>query len=390
MRWIIVIPILMLSVLTNAATITPNERVTSHVVIRSEPGGAKVGRLEPGKSLPYIESVTNYYVVKLESGKKGYLSKGYTSLVETDAEFTSNKELDIHFIDVGQGDSTLIKCPNGKNILIDAGSLSGANPETVREYLLEQLDRREQKIHTLIVTHPDGDHYNLLSSVLNDIPVEQAFWTGAEKDYTNTGFQNWFFKGSVKRFHLIETDYDSEQHPNTKINCGSASTYILAAGVVPSSIKDKKNASSIVLMIRYGDFEAIFTGDATRDTERKILERYSPAWLDIDLLKIGHHGSNSTSTSVSWVEVLSPELAVASAGDQNGFGHPREEVIKRLEPYTVESELHAIETGSGKKGNYTYTYKDNYKEAIFSTVTSGAIEVKTTGNGWLVSQEASD
>lgn len=380
MRLYILYASLAFSISANADLVTPNERVSTSLVIRSEPNGSSNvrGKLLPGDSLEYVKSTDDYHVVKFPTGKFGYVNRGFSRIVDNN----ESGELDIHFIDVGQGDSTLIRCPNGENILIDSGSLSRANPIAVREYLLSQLDPRILKIHTLIVTHPDADHYNLLPQVLDEIVVDQAFWTGYESDYANAAFQNWFFNGSIRRIHLTETDYDDEQRPNAEIQCGGATVYLLAAGVIAA--ESSKNALSIVLMIRYGEFEAVFTGDATIATEKVILERYSTDWLDIDLLKIGHHGSNATSTSYEWAKTLSPEIAVVSAGDENNFGHPRDEVIKRLEPFTVESSGHSIKTGTGNKPNYIYKYNGQYKEAIFSTVTSGTIKVVSNGSGWEV------
>jgi competence protein ComEC len=380
MRSFLLCTLLAVSFYASADLVTPNDRVVSTVLIRSEPNGSSSirGKLLPGDSLKYVKSIDNYHVVIYPTGQFGYVSKGYSRIV-SDVE---TGKLNIHFMDVGQGDSTLIKCPNGKNILIDSGSLSRINPITVRQYLLSQLDPRRQKIDTLIVTHPDKDHYSLLQEVLEGVTVGQAFWTGNKEDFKIDSFQTWFFNSPFKRVHLTETDFDSERQENTKIECGGARVYLLAAGVISS--KSSTNALSAVLMIRFGDFEAVLTGDATTATEKVILDRYPADWLDIDLLKIGHHGSLTTSTSEEWAITLSPEVAVVSAGDENRFGHPREEVIKRLEPFTIESDVHSIKTGTGKTPNYIYKYDEYYKEAIFSTVTSGTIEVVSDGNGWEV------
>lgn len=135
--------------------------------------------------------------------------------------------------------------------------------------------------------------------------------------------------------------YDRAETPNTAVDCGAAKVWILAAAVEASH--SAKNAKSIVVMVRYGDFEAVITGDATRDTEAVILGRYDPKWLDIDLLRVGHHGSEATSTSASWAKTLSPTLAIVSAGYDNTYGHPRQEVFDRLAPYTQAAAPHGFD-----------------------------------------------
>ena len=93
-------------------------------------------------------------------------------------------------------------------------------------------------------------------------------------------------------------------------DCGDADVFILAADIQAS--RSPKNARSIVVLISYGDFDVMLMGDATFDTEDAILERYPEDWLDVEVLKIGHHGSSTTSTSLDWAETVQPKLAVAN------------------------------------------------------------------------------
>ena len=138
-------------------------------------------------------------------------------------------------------------------------------------------------------------------------------------------------------------------------------------------------------MIRHGNFEVILTGDATKKTEEKILSRYSPSWLNSDALKVGHHGSSTTSTTDGWARFIKPEVAVVSAGIRSQHGHPRKEVIKRLEPFTKNGdESHSISYSSGVRGSYVWEDIEGYVEQIYSTVNSGNVVIRSDGNGYTV------
>lgn len=158
----------------------------------------------------------------------------------------------------------------------------------------------------------------------------------------------------------------------------------MATNIFPGS--STKNAASIVLMIRFNEFEAIFTGDTTHATENEILELYLPEFLDIDLLKIGHHGSLATSTSVRWANTLSPEIAVVSAG-YNSYGHPREEVVERIEPHSGEAVPHLFRSAIRENRRYIYDYRNDYSEAIYSTRDVGKVKVVSNGQSWNASFE---
>ncbi len=103
-------------------------------------------------------------------------------------------------------------------------------------------------------------------------------------------------------------------------------------------------------MIRYGNFEAMLTGDATHATENTILDRYTDTFLDIDMLKIGHHGSLATSTSAAWADTLSPEISVVSSGTRSRYGHPRFEVIDRLDLLPSIGKAVSVEVGYRNSG----------------------------------------
>ncbi len=365
--------------------VEPNDRVSNSLRIRSAPNstGDTIGLMAPGERLPLLsKDISYYYEIELSNGLSGFVSKGYSRVI---TQPVASDQLTISFIDVGQGDSTLISCPNDQRILIDAGSLSGVGADTIRSQIMPELSQNDLRIHTLIITHPDTDHYNKLKDVIDTIPVNNVLWVGTREDY-NITFWKWFdTELNATKTRLEFDDFNLPAAPNNSIDCGDANVFILAADV-PAS-KSVKNATSIVVMIRYGNFEAIFAGDATHATENVILARYDDSWLDVELLKIGHHGSLSTSTSKIWADTLTPEIAVVSAGHENRHGHPRREVVQRLEPHTISADTHSFVSATGKRGNYTWHADSQYTEAIYSTVTNGKVQVTTDGNSWQVTTE---
>ena len=294
--------------------------------------------------------------------------------------------LRIHFIDVGQGDCTLIECPNGQHVLVDCGSTRDGDADEVREYLLGQLDASNPKIDLLVITHPDADHYNYLPEVLQGVAVEKLVMVGEASEHPKGGFWNWFETELYADAWILDESYhDSTEQDSEFCGCGDADLFVLAANVEAS--RSANNARSIVLMVRYGEFDAILTGDATTDTEDVILERYTPEWLDVELLKIGHHGSSTTSTSAEWLAALRPEAATVSAAYNSQYHHPRWEVLDRTAAYTDGAPAHKMRGGRRSGGSTTWQNVNDYTEAIYSTATNGTIVLTSDGDTYELSYE---
>lgn len=293
-------------------------------------------------------------------------------------------KLSLHFIDVKQGDATLIECPNGKQILMDAGRLPYENGAAIREYVLKYLNKDAPRLDALVVSHPDADHYNILPEVLADVQIDAVLMVGDEDDYTAVQFIDWL-EDSVDPDLVqdLPVDYhDPVDTPNATLDCGAATVHVLAANV--QSSYSAKNTASIVLMVTMGDFNAILTADATKDTEAKIISWYPAAWLRADVLKMGHHGSASTSTTDAWASTVRPTLAFASAGYTNSYGHPRKVIFERLEPFTETVDGHRVRWATSQT---QFQNRTNYTEALYSTATQGTIVVTSDGTGYSVAFE---
>jgi beta-lactamase superfamily II metal-dependent hydrolase len=375
-----------------AQEVVPDAQVRNGVVVRAGPSGgaARVGSLRPGERATLLDETSSWYRVRLHNGTEGWVSRRWTDLTgeglvpppPPPPPPPPGGGLELHFIDVGQGDSTLVVCPNGATMLIDSGSTSDASPTVVGRYITDRIADTGGDIDYLIVSHPDQDHYNLVPRILANVPVGRAWYVGNASDYNFPGAFTWLTTAPRTSTRLTAGFFDRESTPNANIDCGAARVWILAAAVEATA--SPSNAKSIVVMIRMGDFEAVITGDATRDTENAILARYTPAWLDVDVLRVGHHGSLATSTQVRWADALSPTTAVFSAGRVNGYGHPRAEVTARLVPHTRAAPPHPFRDARRPPGGYVFADHPNMREAVYATASSGTVTVRTNGTGYSV------
>jgi beta-lactamase superfamily II metal-dependent hydrolase len=136
--------------------------------------------------------------------------------------------------------------------------------------------------------------------------------------------------------------------------------------------------------VSYGQFNVLLTGDATFHTENAIMARYPSAWLDVDVMKIGHHGSKWTSTSDQWADTVKAEVAIASAAFTAKHGHPADEIRSRLERHATTAQPHKMRWWYNSSQSYN---DDDYAEAIYCTARSGNILVTSDGQSFTVEYE---
>lgn len=219
------------------------------------------------------------------------------------------EQLWVHFIDVGQGDSILLEC-NNQFALVDAGSDSDG--ETVAAYLAMQ---GVQKLDLVVATHTHSDHMGGLADVIDLFPVD-AVWCSSIPSQNNT----------VRTFLKSVSNQDKEvEQPKVGqvFNLGDATITVLG----PVKEYEEVNNISLVLMVQYGDTRFLLTGDMERIAENDLVE--SGTDLKADVLKVGHHGSE-TSTGYRFLREVMPDYAVISCGKDNKYGHPHEDPLSRL------------------------------------------------------------
>ncbi len=312
--------------------------------------------------------------------------------------------LDIKFVDVGQGDCTLVTFPNGKRLLVDCGVMGPPKPDPaqVRADLLGMIPNK--KIDWLLLTHADTDHYAMIphvlagfriSTVLHTHPIEwhtanaHVPWTETTK---SSAFAAWLLgysaAGKLVRLKHGAADEDHDQESSHHFpGIDPAKVFVLATSMNNNN-KDKKNDSSTVLKITLGQVDVLLTGDATEVVEKFIVGKYPNAWLDVELLKLGHHGSSSTSNKEDWLKVVKPELAVASAGHRNKHKHPNRKFRGWLERWTWDDmPAHRFQwrKSASQQANSYVPLIPNYTEGIYSTAQSGHVLFETDGNTLLLS-----
>lgn len=236
-----------------------------------------------------------------------------------DVDLMPDNCLSVIMIDVGQGDSFLIKFPNGKTALIDAGNttITFDNGERVITPLLEYLGIK--KIDYGIISHIDSDHYaGFVSLVLNGLVKEiykPEIDSSLSKDVTFEKFL---------RENGVPINYFSEK----KMQIGNVALYFLFDKRVESIAGESTNNRSGIMKLVYGENSFLFTGDAEKNVENIYVSKYKK-FLDSDVLKAGHHGSK-TSSSELFLDYVTPQYSLISADFKNKFGHPAKEVIQRL------------------------------------------------------------
>lgn len=225
-----------------------------------------------------------------------------------------NSPLVVHFIDVGQADAALLQCEDDV-LLIDGGNV--ADSDLIIAYL-KKLNI--ENIDYMVCTHAHEDHVGGLSAPLSVMPVGAVYASVMEKD--SKAYQTFKQKVAAQNKEIM--------HPVNYENfpLGSARVEILAAPDNADSI----NNSSIILKVVHGNKAFLFTGDAEREEEQTLLGK---GLLKADVLKVGHHGSD-TSTSYVFLREVMPEYAVISCGKGNSYGHPSEEVLSRLRDANVK------------------------------------------------------
>lgn len=230
-----------------------------------------------------------------------------------------NNPLCISYIDVGQGDCSLISC-NGVNILVDGGEAEESS--TVLKYL---SDNEIDSIDCYILTHPHSDHIGATINILNSIECKKVF---------TTYFSEFNIPTSSLFENLIDTIYDNGVELVT-VDAGDTFSFgeLDIEIIAPIVESDEYNEMSIVFIASYLDTRCLFTGDTTKKVEYQILE--NDISVDCDIIKIAHHGS-TTSNSEKFINAVSPAIAIISCGKDNSYGHPHKEIISMLEEYEID------------------------------------------------------
>ncbi|MFT7558068.1 MAG: competence protein ComEC [Planctomycetota bacterium] len=230
--------------------------------------------------------------------------------------------LTVAFLDVGQGDSVYIETPNGFQMLVDGGGGAQVLAELGR--VMPMFDR---SLDYVAATHLDKDHIGGLLSVFETMSIRQVLDTGMlPEDTVDERYYETIDEYGIERQAIYRGDYielDKEARVSIEIfspDLEEMDTY---------STNDK----SLVMRLQYGDTSIMLTGDASQKIEKKLVLLGDD--LDVDILKVGHHGSK-TSSAGEFLDATTPELVIIQAGENNRYGHPHADVLSAFRSRDIE------------------------------------------------------
>lgn len=296
------------------------------------------------------------------------------------------KNMSAHFLDVGQGDATYIVAPNGNSLLIDFGPPN----KKVLSSLSSIVPFFNSRIDATLATHPDNDHVGSIGDVFDKYNSSIFLYNGVVAK--NKQYKSVIDKMSASTNELKGESQSALNNASLNTLISTAQKFVAMRGV--SIVLDKEhgvvfkilspslndilenyekciddansksaskntikkckkflsvttNDSSIVGRLTYGDTRVMLTGDASVDVEKSLIENLPRSELTADILKIGHHGSK-TSTSLEFLQAVRPEFAIVSAGQKNSYGHPHKAVLDNLKTFgiTPSQILRTDEVGS--------------------------------------------
>lgn len=254
----------------------------------------------------------------------------------------------VTFLDVGQGDAILIRLPYDQEIyLIDTGGTICLNKEEWQrkkhefsvgnDILIPYLQKEGiKKIDKLIVTHGDADHIGAAQELLSNITVKEVVFGRKEQEA--------ILEKAVKKQALEKEVKISEVGEGESWRVNEAEFFVLA----PTGKERSENNASIVLWAKLGGITWLFTGDLEEEGEKGLVATYPD--LRADVLKVAHHGSN-TSSITPFLSAVQPNIAIISVGERNRYGHPHKEVIERFEKMGIEI------WRTDKQGAISYVFK---------------------------------
>lgn len=254
----------------------------------------------------------------------------------------------VTFLDVGQGDAILIRLPYDQEIyLIDTGGTIRLNKEEWQrkkhefsvgnDILIPYLQKEGiKKIDKLIVTHGDADHIGAAQELLSNITVKEVVFGRKEQEA--------ILEKAVKKQALEKEVKISEVGEGESWRVNEAEFFVLA----PTGKERSENNASIVLWAKLGGIKWLFTGDLEEEGEKGLVATYPD--LRADVLKVAHHGSN-TSSITPFLSAVQPNIAIISVGERNRYGHPHKEVIERFEKMGIEI------WRTDKQGAISYVFK---------------------------------
>ena len=263
-------------------------------------------------------------------------------------------ELRIHFLDIGQGDSIFIELPDDTTMLIDSGNGRNNGETTESKYIVDYISSLGvSTIDYLVVTHADTDHSGNMTEVLKEFEVEKAYVpdldiTSSRVSQTYKRFYNALLVETYGNGNSCQIEISSEFDviESEKEDTEFCILFLAPKEYYYEDALDEPNFVSSIMLLEYMSKRVLFTGDAIKEGEQILVRDYLAGMYssgmtsssgkvygvnleNIDILKVGHHGSN-TSSCQEFLDLLKPKYSIISCGVDNSYDHPHDEVMQRL------------------------------------------------------------
>ncbi len=359
--------------------VVPSERVRNFVYIRENASSesSEIGRLKPNESVEFVRNVPRWREVRLPDDRTGFVSKSWTRVISAGAAAIAD-QLSIHFLSIGAGTCTVIECPgaNAPPMLVDCGSTGGsrrsmAHNKSETKSEVQSILARHQPAPNVVLTHGHTDHYKWIPDILEGVTAQHIWRGGRNSSYSDT-FNDWVEtqdrQGAVIHERLEKNLHNDGEPLGDDLSCGMASTYVLTVNTGSNT-----SSRSLMVMIEYGSFTAIFPGDAQKVTQDNAIRNFSDG-LQTTVLSASHHGARSAgSNNDDWVEATSPNVVNYSSGKPHG--HPTCTAVERYRDHGSLASVSAHPTQCDSRGSVS-----NSNLAEYVTDMVGNIVITTTGS----------
>ncbi|MCH8062888.1 MAG: DNA internalization-related competence protein ComEC/Rec2 [Chloroflexi bacterium] len=248
------------------------------------------------------------------------------SLVWIAALTRTDTRLHVYFADVGQGDGVLIVTPGGRQVLIDGGP----DPLKFAQFISEKMPSNDRTIELMVLTHPHGDHVNGLIEVLRGYDVEMVLERAVA--YDSAPYVAWRQAVDSEGANVVQ----AQAGQVVELDSGVLMQVVSPPRRLLSGTASDVDNASVAVRLVYGDVSFLFTGDMFSEAEGRLVREGIA--LDSDVLKVGHHGSRTSSTK-AFLDRVRPAVAVISAGEGNRFGHPHSKAVESLLEHVPETNI---------------------------------------------------
>ena len=285
----------------------------------------------PRPGLPLLIGAATATILLAQAGNHlvarkalAYLTLGAMNAIVWDHRLDDEPDMEVVFLDVGQGDSAFLRFPNGATMLIDGGNRSSYFDNGSRVVVPFLKAHNQRRVDVVLSSHPHSDHIGGLVAVLEQMKVAHYVDSGQECDtWTARRLRQLVREKGIQYHRVAAGDRLAGLGGVEALVLHPTAEFVDAEGSSPHGL----NNGSVVIRFSYGKTSLMFTGDAEVETDEPLLR-----WggrLDVDILKVAHHGS-PTSSRPRFIDALSPTTSVVSVGEINSFGHPSADVLDRL------------------------------------------------------------